>query len=37
MFRFKLTDKRKEYLARLELDDSFAVLKHLPRTYTFYD
>lgn len=37
MFRFKLTDKRKEYLSRLELDDSFAVLNHLPRTYTFYD
>lgn len=37
MFRFKLTEKRKEYLSRLELDDSFAVLNHLPRTYTFYD
>ena len=37
MFRFKLTEKRKEYLSRLELDDSLSVLNHLPRTYTFYD
>ena len=37
MFRFKLTEKRKNYLERLELSNSFDVVSYLPRNYIYYD